>query len=262
MSGTFIPFPKAATEQSIPARFEQLVRQYPDRLAVKTWAHELTYAALNMHANRVAHAILARHQAAQEPVAVLLAHDAPGIAAMLGILKAGKLCVPLNASAPQRRLQHILTSVQATLLVTDAMHEAVARDAAPAACAVVSIETLEAPGVEANPDVRLDHACLAYLIYTSGSTGQPKGVVKSHRQILHEVQRLTNAFRICAHDRHILLRSLSSNGAIQDIYSALLNGAALFPCLWNTLDLLDWLPGCRSTTSRSIAQPRPCSGTS
>jgi amino acid adenylation domain-containing protein len=227
--GTFIPFPKAATEQSIPARFEQLVRQYPDRLAVKTCTHELTYAALNMRANRVAHALLAQRQAAQEPVAVLLAHDAPGIAAMLGILKAGKLCVPLDVSAPQRRLQHILTDVQATLLVTDAMHEAVAREAAPAACAVVPVETLEAPGAEANPDLPLAHERLAHLIYTSGSTGQPKGVVKSHRQVLHEVRRLTNAFHICAHDRHILLRSLSSNGAIQDIYSALLNGAAVFP---------------------------------
>ncbi len=34
-TGTFIPFPKEAVEQSIPGRFEQIAQQYPDRPAVK-----------------------------------------------------------------------------------------------------------------------------------------------------------------------------------------------------------------------------------
>ena len=56
----FIEFKKEEIEQSIPARFEQQVPRYPDRLAVKTRNHALTYNALNRAANRVAHAILAK----------------------------------------------------------------------------------------------------------------------------------------------------------------------------------------------------------
>ncbi len=43
----FIRFEKEETEQSIPQRFEQQVSRYPDRLAVKTRSHQLSYAALN-----------------------------------------------------------------------------------------------------------------------------------------------------------------------------------------------------------------------
>ena len=34
-SGTFVEFPIEDVEASIPARFEKIARQYPDRIAVK-----------------------------------------------------------------------------------------------------------------------------------------------------------------------------------------------------------------------------------
>jgi hypothetical protein len=35
-SGTFVEFPEADAEKSIPERFEKIAQQYPDRTAVKT----------------------------------------------------------------------------------------------------------------------------------------------------------------------------------------------------------------------------------
>ena len=52
-TNSFVQFKKEDIEQSIPSRFEQQVREHPDRLAVKTRRHELTYHALNKAANRV-----------------------------------------------------------------------------------------------------------------------------------------------------------------------------------------------------------------
>ena len=59
-SGTFVEFPKADAERSIPERFEKIAQQYPDRVAVKTRAEALTYDELNRRANRLAHELLAR----------------------------------------------------------------------------------------------------------------------------------------------------------------------------------------------------------
>ncbi|MGH7833990.1 MAG: hypothetical protein ACREQK_10120, partial [Candidatus Binatia bacterium] len=42
-SGAFSEFTKEEVEQSIPDRFEKIVRKYPDRVAVKTAKHTLTY---------------------------------------------------------------------------------------------------------------------------------------------------------------------------------------------------------------------------
>jgi non-ribosomal peptide synthetase component F len=95
-SGTFEEFPKDQIEQSIPERFEQQVRKYPDWIAVKTRTRELTYDALNRMANRVARTILDSRGVGQEPVALLLEDDAPMITSFLGALKSGKLYVPLD----------------------------------------------------------------------------------------------------------------------------------------------------------------------
>jgi non-ribosomal peptide synthetase component F len=224
----FIPFTNADTEQSIPQRFEQLVPHYAQRLAVQSQHSTLTYSALNHAANRVAHAILAHRGAEPEAVVLLMTPDTPVIAAMLGILKAGKICVPLDPATPQGRVQYILRDTQAALLVTDRTYHPLVSHLAPATCPVFVIEDLARDGTESNPGMALAPDRCAYLIYTSGSTGQPKGVVKSHRTVLHEVKRLTNAFQLCADDRHTLIRALSSNGAIQDILSSILNGAAVF----------------------------------
>jgi non-ribosomal peptide synthetase component F len=90
-SGTFVEFPVADVESSIPERFQKIVRMYPDRPAVHMSGCALTYDELNRTANRLARAIIDRHGEGNEPVAILLQHGGPVIPAMLGVLKAGKI---------------------------------------------------------------------------------------------------------------------------------------------------------------------------
>src|SRR5205807_305911 len=104
----FLEFRKEKIEQSIPERFEQQVRRYPDRLAAKTRSEEIRYEALNAAANRVARAILEQRGEGSEPIALLLNLGPSLFAAVLGVLKAGKFYVPLNPSFPAARLAYIL----------------------------------------------------------------------------------------------------------------------------------------------------------
>src|SRR5688572_19828135 len=118
-TGTFIPFERAEIEQSIPDRFEEIVRRYPDRIAVKTDSHVVTYAEVNAMANRVAHAIAAERGNNPEPVGILLEKGVDQIAAILGILKAGKFFVLLDPSFPAERISLVIEDSEATLLVVD-----------------------------------------------------------------------------------------------------------------------------------------------
>ena len=68
----FIEFKKEEIEQSIPDRFEKMVRMYPDRLAVKTRNQRLTYNELNKAANRMARAILGKCGPGKMPVGGLI----------------------------------------------------------------------------------------------------------------------------------------------------------------------------------------------
>ena len=124
----FEPFRLEEIEQSVPARFEQQVRRYPDRLAVHSRDHRFTYAGLNDAANRIAHAILEQRGDAEEPVAMLLDQGAWTIAAILGVLKAGKTYVPLDPQFPRARLAYMVEDAQAAVIVTNSRHLALSEE--------------------------------------------------------------------------------------------------------------------------------------
>ena len=225
----FIPFPHEAVGRSVPARFESIVRFYPRRLAVKTQGQHCTYEELNRTANQIAHAILAACGAGVSAIALLLEQSVPAIAAMLGVLKAGKFYVPLNPALPPTRLAAMLEDVSPSLLVTDNEHLALARELTDRPVRVLNIATLD-PGLALeNPDLEVPPETLAEVLYTSGSTGRPKGVMHNHQNILHHCMRVTNYLHIGPEDRIALFASLSTGQARSTMYRALLNGAALYP---------------------------------
>ena len=53
----FLPFTRADIEQTLPARFEQAVRRFPDHIALVGNGQRWTYLDLNRRVNRIAHAI-------------------------------------------------------------------------------------------------------------------------------------------------------------------------------------------------------------
>src|SRR6185503_9593762 len=111
-SGTFVEFPIEDVETSIPARFEKIVSQFPDRTAIKFGEQFLTYAELNPQANRLGHAIVGRRGDEAEPVAILLETGSNLMAAALAALKAGKFVVLLDPSFPESRNAAILDDSQ------------------------------------------------------------------------------------------------------------------------------------------------------
>ena len=223
-SGTFVEFKKADIEQSIPARFEHMVRQYPDRVAVKTRTQAITYEELNTAANRVAQAILAGRGDAPEPVALLFEKGIPLIASILGALKAGKFYILIEPSLPEARLTYILEDSQASLLLMNDAHLSLANVLTQHGLQLLNIDALDTRLSVENPALALGPDALAYISYTSGSTGQPKGVVETHRNFLHAMRIQTNDFHICVHDQLLMLGALS--GAI---FRGLLNGASVYP---------------------------------
>ncbi len=224
------PFPKSALEQSIPARFEQQAAAHPNRIAIEDSEAALTYRELNRLSNRIAHAVLAVRGEVPEPVALLLGNGIPVIAAMLGVLKAGKFYVPMDASQPTERMVEILAEIRPGLMVADnaRMEQAASLCTGLSKVPLLNFDVLDPDLSEEDPGLAISPDALAFVLYTSGSTGKPKGVMQDHRYVQHLAMVYTNSGRISSADRLALLCPPSFAGAVRDIYCTLLNGAALF----------------------------------
>jgi len=254
-TNVFIPFTEEEVHQSISNRFESQVSQHPDRLALKTKTHQFTYEALNRMANRIAWSILSKSDQEAEPVGILLDHGALSIVAMLGIVKAGKICVAIDPSLPKTRMDSILNDSQAKILVTNHNNLLIVSELQNKDHSWINIDEIDSHLSPANPRLAISPDTFVNIKYTSGSTGRPKGIILTHRQALHNIFRHTNADHLCSDDRISMLAPLATNG-IEGSLCALLNGATLYP--FNIREeglahLADWLIAEGITVYSSVA---------
>jgi amino acid adenylation domain-containing protein len=253
----FVSFNQEEIEESIPQRFEKLAAKYPDRIAVKTKLHEISYSALNSLADTIAKAILKQRDVDPNPVALLFEHDAPAIAAIFGALKAGKPFVPLDPAVPFSRIQHIVNDSGASLILTTDDKSVSADYLLDRRSTIINVDRLDDSfDAGALPLPRIMPDATSWILYTSGSTGQPKGVLQTHRNELHNIRHHTHSLGLTAEDRLTLLGSYSTGQGLQDIYCALLNGATLYP--WNMkaeglIRFAEWLEENKLTVYHSAA---------
>jgi amino acid adenylation domain-containing protein len=217
-----------AAETSVPARFRQLVAAHPARIALSGGSWQATYADLDTATNRLAHMLLAQGGNQGDRVALLLRHDAPLVAGALAGLKAGRIIVVLNPTDPPARLKEMLDDADPGVILTDAANENLARQIANANQSILTFAPSDT-GAATAPEIAIRPTDIAWLIYTSGSSGRPKGVIQTHRNIVHNVLRLTEATEISPADRLVLLGSPSGGQGVSTLWCALLNGAALHP---------------------------------
>ena len=225
----FVPFENSSIDQSIGARFEQQVGLYPNRAAVVSSKLQFTYAELNRIANGIARAVLSQLGEREEPVALLFEEGALIVAAILGVLKAGKIYLPLNQALPQARMASMLEDSQARLLLTDGKYLSQAQQLVPGGPNILNLEDIDLSVTTGELDRPTSADAGAVILYTSGSTGQPKGVLHSHRNILVETRNYTNDVQIGPEDRLSQCHSCSFVNSIRNMFGALLNGATLFP---------------------------------
>lgn len=208
--------------------FEDVVRRHGDRVAVGDMGLNLSYDELNDAANRIAQRILDLRGDKSEGIAFLLENGAPGLAAILGILKAGKMYVPLDPSIPRARTEYIIRDAEVPLLLTVGPHLDQARAMAGSARVIDISDYRDGPPVS-NPGITIAPETFANIFYTSGSTGTPKGVVNRHSNLVHEgLQRAyRNGFSV--DDRMPCTNSFSFSGSLWKIYPAIFIGASVYP---------------------------------
>ncbi|MBL8289996.1 MAG: amino acid adenylation domain-containing protein, partial [Rubrivivax sp.] len=202
---------------SVPARFEEVVRDNADRVAVRWHGGQWTYAELDRQAWRVCTLLRQQGAARGEVVAVALPRSAHAVAALLGILRAGAAYLPVDMAYPSERLRFIFEDAGARRLLAE-------EDRSPGDLGVTVLTPRTWQDIEPQPrSETTDGADVAYVMYTSGSTGQPKGVEIPHRAIV----RLVGAARFMRLDPEVTMLQaapLGFDAATLEIWGPLLNG--------------------------------------
>lgn len=169
--------------------FEEQVEKTPQALAVVYENQQLTYQELNQQANKIAHYLQRFGVKPDVPVGICVERSLAAAIAILGTLKAGGVCVPLDPTYPPERLAFMLNDSQAPVVLTQTRWKSLL-DGNFAHRLIVLDEDGDEIAKESESNLQVEVAAdnLAYIIYTSGSTGTPKGTLVPQRSLTNLIE--------------------------------------------------------------------------
>ena len=220
----------------LPELFLAQAAATPDATAlVADDGTEVGYAELAGRARKLAahlHAVGVRVGA---PVGVAVHRGPDLVTALLGVLLAGGVYVPLAPDQPVDRLEFMAADAGVSVLVTEsALRGLLSADDAPVvlvdAAAPTTPDEATAGRGDGTATVSLpatDPDAAAYVMYTSGSTGRPKGVVVTHAGIRNRVLWSVEQYRLTAADRVLQTPPSASTPPCGSSWPPLVSGGAV-----------------------------------
>lgn len=191
---------RAVPAEAPHLRIERHARASPDAVALRHRDRSITYGELNRRANRLAGHLVARGIGAESRVVVCVEPGLDILVALLGILKAGAVYVPLDPSYPAAHLRTIVSDTQPRLVVTDrAPRDAFPFGASPLLAMDASDELL-ADFSDENLGLPVVPSATAYVYYTSGTTGKPKGIMASYANLASYVAAARERYELTERD--------------------------------------------------------------
>ena len=206
----------------------------------------ISYKELFVSSNKLANCLISNGVRRQDRVVFCLKRSMSSIKAMMGILKAAAIYVPIDPKSPTARFQTIIQDSHPSALICDVgsldmVNEALSgwaaapkivvmdyREKLPDSAKDRSITQDEIDTQPATtPECKNIDTDAAYILYTSGSTGKPKGVVISHLNITNYINWAVEAFEIRSDDNILSTAPFHFDMSTFDIYCAMMTGATL-----------------------------------
>jgi mycobactin phenyloxazoline synthetase len=213
----------AASGEALHDGFFRCAESRPDAPAILSSSGDLTYGQLRHQALTLAAALRDRGIGAGDTVAVVGPKTAEQVPALLGILAAGGVYLPISVDQPRERADRILRAGQVRLALVCGGRPL----PLPVSALVIADLLDDAPAHVEFQLVATDPAELAYVLFTSGSTGEPKGVEVTHDASMNTVEFIARHFEIGPTDRCLALSTLEGDISVMDVFVTLRTGGSI-----------------------------------
>jgi D-alanine--poly(phosphoribitol) ligase subunit 1 len=192
-------------------RIDHWAAAAPEAIAHLSGDRTLSYSELRRTSDRISSYLAQRFGDDRRPIAVLGHREPEMLIAFLGAVKSGRPYVPIDTALPQTRIEQIVESSRAALVLTPDQ--------------IRRFSTNEQRG----PTMAVEKNDPFYILFTSGSTGEPKGVIITLGCLEHFIGWMWSEqqFSKCA-EVFLNQAPFSFDLSVMDLYCSLTTGGMLF----------------------------------
>lgn len=189
------------------------VRRNPNVPYLQFYEETITYEAFGNQVNRLANRLMSLGFRKGDFIHVLVQNSPGTLIAYFAIQKIGAVAGPINGWWKAPEVEYLLNDSKGKGLIIEDQYMPILkeiRSRCPHLETVIEVGPSPQPGhipfqqlLESGDPSPVQCPCsdtdIAYIFYTSGTTGNPKGVLLSHRNVLSDVDGVTEALQLEAH---------------------------------------------------------------
>ena len=210
-----------AVRPSVDRSFRLCAAEKPNSPALVQGAQVLSYGEVDERVEALARRLRARGVGPECAVGVLLDRSPEMVIALLAIWRAGGAYLPLDPVYPKARLEHMLESSGARLILSNAACRG--RIDIPADVALVDVDASGEAGAQGDFPAG-SPGDLAYLMYTSGSTGRPKGIAVEQGNVVNFLAAMDALFPLGEGTALLAVTSICFDISVLELFQPLVSG--------------------------------------
>ena len=217
------------------------LKKFKDCSAVEYGDRAVTYSELDRKSDNLAGWLLGKGIGRETFIGILVSDRAALISAIIAVLKAGCVFVPLDPANPVDRLEQMIDGIDLGIVLVgrddyntyaDGLMEKATAD-------FVILEDLfeksQKPFSFGEEDIEYTPEDKIYIYFTSGTTGKPKAIVGKNKSLLHFIEWEIDTFGIGERFRVSQFAAPGFDAFLKDVFVPLAAGGVV--CIPQNADL-------------------------
>jgi len=223
--------------RTILAQFERTLAAMPEKEAVFGGGKWLTFRQLHAEAVAAARALAELGVQPGDRVGICMQKTLDQVIAILGVLLANAILVPIHQVLRTAQVQHIASDCEMKILLTEstrvpefcgAVPGRIVLGRGPAEDGTPSLGELRRGHQGSEPFFESKPDDTAAIIYSSGSTGRPKGIVIAHRNLADGARIVASYLGTKPTDRIAGVLALTFDYGLNQLWQTLCVGSSLY----------------------------------